>query len=546
MLGHKAREFKQHKSISLDDLVPDDNFYCQVERIIDLGFVRELTGEFYSSIGRPSIDPVVFFKLQLIAFFEGVRSERQLMETVNLNLAHRWYIGYDLDEPVPDHSSLSKIRERYGREVFQQFFEQVVEMCINAGLVWGEELYFASTKVQANANINGMISRTNLKARQHLEQLFEYRDEDQSSFGSLVTKYNGERLSGIRKPHYQRITDDQVCPVDPDAAPMHPSGGGSAILGYCDHYVLDGGKARIILSALVTPASIMDNTPILDLVDWVCSRWKIEPKLAVGDARYGTAPNIAGFEKRGIKAYLATSDLSNRTKYYPSKLFQYDAENDHYICPQGKILPLYSRRKTEQVLLYKPKAEVCNTCPVKDECTGSKSGRHIYRSFFQEYLDKAKTYRQTEAYRKAMRKRGVWVEPLFGEAEEFHRLRRFRLRRLLKVNIEGVIIAAGQNLKRLIKHSTSILFSFPETAFSKSNFQPTPTFSTSCIIVRRFVDGGTFRWESSPNAVARAAPRPPNRWIVFILQQICSLRDEHLPLINRVLPASQKRAEEYS
>src|SRR5919106_1562455 len=188
MLGHKAREFKQHVSISLEDLVPDDNFYRQVERSIDLRFVRDLADEFYSSMGRPSVDPVGFFKLQLIAFFEGIRSERRLMETVNLNLAHRWFIGYDLDEPIPDHSSLSKIRERFGLEVFQQFFERIVEMCIEAGLVWGEELYFDSTKVQANANVNGMIDRANYETEQHLNELFE---EDLSPFGRLVAKYNG-------------------------------------------------------------------------------------------------------------------------------------------------------------------------------------------------------------------------------------------------------------------------------------------------------------------------------------------------------------------
>ena len=166
MLGHKIRNFKQHLAISLDALVPKDNFYRQVEQCIDLSFVRDLATEYYSSFGRPSIDPVVFFRLQLIAFFEGIRSERQLMQTVNLNLAHRWFIGYDLDEPVPDHSSLSKIRERYGWEVFQRFFERIVELCIQAGLVWGEELYFDSTKVQANANINGMIERARYEARQ--------------------------------------------------------------------------------------------------------------------------------------------------------------------------------------------------------------------------------------------------------------------------------------------------------------------------------------------------------------------------------------------
>ena len=126
MLGHKARDFRKHVSISLEDLVPQDNFYRQVEQSLDLKFVRDLTAELYSSIGRPSVDPVVFFKLQLIAFFEGIRSERQLMETVNLNLAHRWFIGYDLNERVLDHSSLSKIREHFGLAVFQQFFEHIV------------------------------------------------------------------------------------------------------------------------------------------------------------------------------------------------------------------------------------------------------------------------------------------------------------------------------------------------------------------------------------------------------------------------------------
>src|SRR5215217_7758089 len=176
MLGHKVREFRLLTGICLEDLVPEDNFYRQVEQSLDLSFVHDLADKFYSSMGRPSVDPVVFFKLQLIAFFEGLRSERKLMEMVNLNLAHRWFIGYDLDEPVPDHSSLSKIRERFGLEVFQLFFERIVELCIEAGLVWGEELYFDSTMVQANANINNMIDRTEFEAYQRIDQLFEHSE----------------------------------------------------------------------------------------------------------------------------------------------------------------------------------------------------------------------------------------------------------------------------------------------------------------------------------------------------------------------------------
>src|SRR5512140_986947 len=135
MLGQKVKLFKEHTAVSLEALVPPNNFYRHLEAKLDLSFVREFVKACYATtVGRPSIDPVVFFRLQLIAFFEGIRSERQLMETVNLNLAHRWFIGYDFDEQVPDHSSLSKIRERYGLEVFQQFFERIVELCTQAGL----------------------------------------------------------------------------------------------------------------------------------------------------------------------------------------------------------------------------------------------------------------------------------------------------------------------------------------------------------------------------------------------------------------------------
>ena len=204
MLGHKARNFEPLNAISLEDLVPEDNFYRRLEGCLNLSFVHEFVSSCYSEIGRPSIDPVVFFKLQLIAFFEGIRSERQLMETVNLNLAHRWTIGYDLGEVVPDHSSLSKIRERYGLEVFHRFFEHIIEMCIQEGLVWGEELYFDSTKVQANASIGAKISPVEIEANQYLEQLFPNEpsgiSDGVSPPGEMVSKYNGERITGVRKP----------------------------------------------------------------------------------------------------------------------------------------------------------------------------------------------------------------------------------------------------------------------------------------------------------------------------------------------------------
>ncbi len=139
MMGTKARHFAPLVQVSLEALVPPDHFYRHLERSLDLSFVREFVQQRYAGGGRPSIDPVVFFKLQLVMFFEGIRSERQLMRHAADRLSIRWDLGYDLGEPLPDHSSLTRIRERYGIDVFRRFFEQIVEQCQAAGLVWGKE-----------------------------------------------------------------------------------------------------------------------------------------------------------------------------------------------------------------------------------------------------------------------------------------------------------------------------------------------------------------------------------------------------------------------
>ena len=313
---------------------------------------------------------------------------------------------------------------------------------------------------------------------EHIETLFGsdepitfLENRPDVSILNLVSKYNGERITGSRTPSYQRIADKQISLTDPDAAIMRQSGGGRTVLGYRDHYVVDGGKARIILSALVTPASIMDNTPMLDMVKWTCSRWKLRPTTVTADAKYGTAPNIVGLEQAGIRAFVPIPDISKRTGYYHSDQFRYDADENHYICPQDQILKLHTHRRGEQVISYRADAQVCNACPAKHDCISSKSGRHIFRSFHQEFIERVKGYHETDEYQKSMRKRGVWVEPLFGEAKQFHQLTQFRLRRLKKVNIEGLMVAAGQNIKRLLKYgSSNLIFALNQRIFKTKRY----------------------------------------------------------------------------
>lgn len=192
------------------------------------------------------------------------------MDMVAMRLDCRWYISNDLNEQVPDHSSLTYIRNRFGLEIFQCFFEHIVELCIEAGLVWSKELYFDGTKVRANAALNSSVPRWYWLTKEHLNDLFDDSDpQPDTSERHFVGKYSGERLPGRRKNPYRRVADDRTNLTDPDATLMKRNAHDVLKPGYHTHYVVDGGKARIILAALVTPASIMDNTPMLDLARWV-------------------------------------------------------------------------------------------------------------------------------------------------------------------------------------------------------------------------------------------------------------------------------------
>lgn len=151
MLGPtKVRDLDRLVLVSLEHTVPPDHFYRHLESTLDLAIVRDWVADLYAVNGRPSVDPIVFFKLQLIMFFEGIRSERKLVEIASLNLAHRWYLGYSLDEPLPNHSSLTRIRQRLGLAVFRRFFEHVLDLCEEAHLIWGREVLVDATKVPGN------------------------------------------------------------------------------------------------------------------------------------------------------------------------------------------------------------------------------------------------------------------------------------------------------------------------------------------------------------------------------------------------------------
>ncbi|MDQ6603525.1 MAG: transposase [Chloroflexota bacterium] len=209
---------------------------------------------------------------------------------------------------------------------------------------------------------------------------------------------------------FERKSDRLVSTTDPDAVAMRTSGQ-KAALGYHDHYAIDGGRARIILHAMVTPADVMENQPMLDLLRRVMFRWRVKPKRVIADTTYGTAENIREIEEGGIHAYTPLADWDRRADYYGPSQFTYDVEHDRYVCPQGEMLRRETAKYTERVVVYRAPPTICNACPVKAACTASDHGRIIHRPFDAAYLERVHGYHETEEYKKAMRKRKVWIEP---------------------------------------------------------------------------------------------------------------------------------------
>ena len=280
-----------------------------------------------------------------------------------------------------------------------------MQLCLDAGLVWGQELFFDATKVRANAAMASLVPRLRAVVDDHLVAVFGPSSSDMAAPPAIEPTAPATdrepptplpvalpdavdptprwdlleacRLDPDRPANgsYQRTGDRFISTTDPDAAPMKTAGVRPS-LGYHDHYVVDGGKARIILHALITPADVMDNEPMLDQLRRVMFRWRVRPEQVVADTRYATIENIRALEDAGIRASVPLADW-DRTSYYGISQFTYDAEHDVYHCPQGHPLARYTAKHTDEVIVYRATPATCNTCPVKAACTSSDRGRTV-------------------------------------------------------------------------------------------------------------------------------------------------------------------------
>lgn len=349
MQGQHQPQPKLFYQVTLDELVPQDDFYRILERAVDLSFVRRWTAHLYSYTGRPSVDPEAIIKLLLIAYLEGITSERQLMRQVQVNLAYRRYIGYDLEELVPDHSAISRNRSLFGKDLFQELFEHVVKLCIQAGLVAGVHQSVDATVVQANASMDSLVPREVLRIpRRFIDQVFEENpvepgdemvgvmplEEQGSNFAEPDTRqgilelkrppwsdYEPESnhsevivLSAVpgvsRKPHPGRASNQLYYgKTDPEATVAHPRGK-PAMLAYAVHASVDS-RANVITALETTNASVDDPIPIPAMLQRLKRDLGLPVSTVAADKRYGRGWFYQRLALMGIRPYIPRRNYGN-------------------------------------------------------------------------------------------------------------------------------------------------------------------------------------------------------------------------------------------
>jgi len=442
MLGQKDFVPKLFNTVRLEDLVPADNELRQILRIIDFEKVRDVVRDRYSHTGQPSVDPVVIIKMLFIGYYNGIQSERSLAKEISLNLAYRWFLGYDLDEATPNHSVLSKARRRYGVEVFQFLFDEVVSQCMTAGLVNGKQAFVDATLIEANASEEGLIPRTQfMNPTEYAKHMLS--DPEAGNLSNNDTPSNSPK--SIKK-----FNEEKVSPTDPDAS--YTARGKKKGLNYEGHYLVDGAN-RVIVQVATTNTIDRAGKQLPFLLQRALFRHGLQYDSICADTEYGTQSVYQFLHDQNVEAYIppAQSGRGEGSDYYPKSAFQYDSVNDTYHCPAGEQLKRRGSNQRKQQILYRASPKKCRACQLRSKCTKNKQGRAIRRLFFEERVEESKARQQTTTYQQHMRLRRCTVEQVFSEAKGCHGLERARFRRQWRVSIQVLLTATVQNTKRLVK-----------------------------------------------------------------------------------------------
>jgi transposase len=448
---------KQDKFVvtTLEQLMPENHFLRDLESLVDFTFIYDKVAHMYSSLGRKSVDPVVLVKMILIGFLYGIDSERKLEKEVQVNIAYRWFLGIDLDEPVPDHSTISQTRRRKWKDsnIFEDIFTEIVQKCIDVGLVDGSLILTDSTHVKANAS-NEKYKRVTVivEPREYIRKLDKLcEEEDLKVRAEAISK--GKKKRGYEADKAPKTREVTKSTTDPDsgklARPGKPNG-----FHYLSHQSVDG-KSGIVTDVYVTPANTEDFEPYVDRIKHHINKYGFIVSEVGIDSGYDYEEIHKEMYDLGIKTYIPLIDMEKvtRSRVYPPSSFNYDSERDAYICPNGCVLKYSSVNKSKRKKIYRASQRDCNSCPLKASCCGgSVKHRTLMVSPFKEEIDLQRANYGTTRYYEVQRRRRVFCEGNFAVQKDNHNLRRTRKRGNGNVTEHCLCSAMALNLKKLVKH----------------------------------------------------------------------------------------------
>jgi transposase len=429
MLGKKERCQSELFVVgSLRDLLPNDHILVRVNQVLDLSWLRAEVADLYSrGQGRPGIDPDVAVRLMLAGFLLGIVHDRRLMREAQVNLAIRWFIGYALHETLPDHSSLTRIRQRWGAEQFRRIFQRTVQSCVAAKIATGEIVHIDASLTRANVSWDALAQHHAAAVVAANPAEFEWKDRQHGKY-------------------------KKVCMTDPDAT-MATNGRNRHLEPcYKQHTAVDD-VMGVVVDVEVTTGEENEGTAVEARLDAIPITTGTPIKTATMDAGYAYAKVFRALEDRDIEAIVPAKNEQRPGSVIPTRRFKFDAKHNIVRCLRGKILRPYGRLQRGSFQYFQAHSKDCQICPLKARCVSpSRKARVVVFNINHPSLLRARRRRlRWGAYEKRLYTRHRWrVEGVHGEAKTWHGLARAIRRGLGNMRIQAYLTASAINLKRLV------------------------------------------------------------------------------------------------
>lgn len=438
--------------VYIENLVPQDHLLRGIDKYIDFSFIRDLTKDLYClDNGRPGLDPIILFKMLFIGYLYGIRSERQLVKDIEVNVAYRWFLGMSLTDKIPSHSTISQNRRRRFNKstVAQDIFDEIVLQAMSAGLVGGKVLYSDSTHLKANANKRKLVKKqVQVSVKEYIDTLEADIETDRIEHGKKPLK---------KKTNSVEFKEINVSTTDPDSGYMFrdekPKG-----FFYLDHRTVDS-KNNIITDVYVTPGNVNDVDPYLSRLDRQIQRFSFDVKYVGLDAGYFTNNICKGISDRNITSAIAYRLGPHVKGKYTKNQFVYIADWDVYACPE-KFFLNYKTTTRQGYKEYVANKFDCANCRKKHLClTSEKSeNRTIRRHVWEEFKEKNVTFVKSDKGKSIYKRRKETIERSFADSKNLHGLRYCSMRGLSKVSEQCLLTAACQNMKKIARVLSHLFF----------------------------------------------------------------------------------------